>query len=83
MQHASNYGYRKRWLARMNDDRARLTRAQFRVLREAVLKGMQVMLAEETVNSKDAKLLRAAWSVLAPYHSKKFFVIEVDNQLME
>jgi hypothetical protein len=64
----------------MNDDRAKLTAAQFRALREAVLRGMQAYALEEPVTSRRSKALRGAWSALAPYHAKKFFVIEIDNQ---
>lgn len=57
--------------------RAQLTREQFNAIREAALAGLTLMASKQPVNSVQFRMLRDAWSALAPVQGYKRFVIEV------
>jgi len=59
--------------------RATLTREQFDAIRRAVLEGIKALANEDPVHSRRFKVLRDAWSQLAPVVTKGRFVIEVDG----
>lgn len=57
--------------------RAELTKEQFEAIRDAALKGLTYMANDQPVNSRKFRVLRDAWSALAPVQGYKRFVIEV------
>ena len=71
--------YRREWIKAMIDDTPRviLSRKEYDAIRDATLKGMTVYASEDQVNSQRFKVIRAAWSKLAPVQTEKHFLIEV------
>lgn len=59
--------------------RAHLTWEQFEAIRAATLEGLKVMANDDPVSSMRFKVLRDAWSRLAPMQGRRRFVIEVSD----